>query len=66
MLAFAVQATYVLIDSRRGMMPIDFDWMCLLKENNVPFKIVSAELDVSMCAELDVCMCAELDVCMRF
>ncbi len=49
-MVIAVQATYVLIDSRRGMMPIDFDWMCLLKENNVPFKIVSDEIMYVVCS----------------
>ena len=37
-----MRATFVLIDSRRGVMPIDLDWMSMLRANRVPFKIVSS------------------------
>jgi hypothetical protein len=31
---------YVLLDSRRGVMEIDVQWMAMLKEGNVHFKLV--------------------------
>mmetsp|Transcript_46296 Transcript_46296/g.112713 ORF Transcript_46296/g.112713 Transcript_46296/m.112713 type:complete len:215 (-) Transcript_46296:241-885(-) len=40
-----LRATYVLIDSRRGILPIDFDWMCMLWQGRARFKIVLTKSD---------------------
>mmetsp|Transcript_18582 Transcript_18582/g.46880 ORF Transcript_18582/g.46880 Transcript_18582/m.46880 type:complete len:219 (-) Transcript_18582:107-763(-) len=45
--------TVVMIDSRRGVMPIDFQWMCMLKEGGVKFKIALTKADRCKEAELE-------------
>mmetsp|Transcript_2785 Transcript_2785/g.6251 ORF Transcript_2785/g.6251 Transcript_2785/m.6251 type:complete len:218 (+) Transcript_2785:32-685(+) len=44
--------TVVLIDSRRGMLPIDFEWMCMLREGGVRFKIALTKAD--RCKEIEL------------
>eukprot|EP00284_Hemiselmis_tepida_P004104 CAMPEP_0174950440 /NCGR_PEP_ID=MMETSP1355-20121228/94125_1 /TAXON_ID=464990 /ORGANISM="Hemiselmis tepida, Strain CCMP443" /LENGTH=204 /DNA_ID=CAMNT_0016198049 /DNA_START=147 /DNA_END=757 /DNA_ORIENTATION=- len=37
--------TVVMIDSRRGVLPIDFEWMCMLREGGVRFKVALTKSD---------------------